>query len=82
VSRPFCENLGKLSQGKKGSLDGVFVAPSPTRTYWGLFSEEGKEEGQQDADDDAGHEGEIEGELVPLDDDIAGELADPGNLIA
>ncbi len=51
------------------------------RSSWRLFSEQVKEESQEEADDDTGHEGKIEGELVPLDDDIAGEPADPGDFI-
>ena len=46
------------------------------------LSKKGEEEGQKKADDDASHEREIEGEFVPLDVDIAGEPADPGDLIA
>jgi hypothetical protein len=62
-------------------MDGDFIVLGSVRFYRRLFSEEGKNEGQKDTDNDARHEGEVEGELVPLDIDITGEPADPGDLI-
>ena len=47
-----------------------------------LSPEERKEQSQDETDDDTGHNGEIEAEPLPLDVDVPGELADPGDFIS
>ena len=59
----------------------IYSTLEVVRSFRTSFSEESKEQGQQEADNDTGHEGKVKGEPFPLDNDIAGKLPDPGDLI-
>ena len=79
--KDFCENQAQLSLKMKDGLNVSLLRPGAARSFRRLFPEESEEQGQDEADDDAGHEGKVKGKPFPLDNDVPGEPADPGDLV-